>query len=36
MNPAWNVPNSDWAGDLAGTVVPPGPTNPLKARWLGI
>lgn len=36
VNPAWNVPNSDWAGDLAGTVVPPGPSNPLKARWLGI
>lgn len=35
-NPAWNVPNSDWAGDLAGTVVPPGPSNPLKARWMGI
>jgi lipoprotein-anchoring transpeptidase ErfK/SrfK len=37
VNPAWNVPNSDWAGDLAGTVVPGGsPENPLKARWLGI
>jgi lipoprotein-anchoring transpeptidase ErfK/SrfK len=37
VNPAWNVPNSDWAGKLAGTVVPGGdPTNPLKARWLGI
>lgn len=37
INPAWNVPNSDWAGDLAGTVVPGGvPENPLKARWLGI
>jgi lipoprotein-anchoring transpeptidase ErfK/SrfK len=36
VNPAWNVPNSAWAGDLAGTVVPPGPSNPLKARWLGI
>ncbi len=36
-NPAWNVPDSDWAGDLAGTVVPGGsPENPLKARWLGI
>lgn len=35
-NPAWNVPNSAWAGDLAGTVVPPGPSNPIKARWLGI
>ena len=37
VNPAWNVPNSDWAGDLAGKVIPPGaPNNPLKARWLGI
>lgn len=37
VNPAWYVPNSDWAGDLAGTVVPGGaPNNPLKARWLGL
>jgi lipoprotein-anchoring transpeptidase ErfK/SrfK len=36
VNPAWSVPNSDWAGALAGTVVPPGPENPIKARWLGI
>jgi lipoprotein-anchoring transpeptidase ErfK/SrfK len=36
VNPAWSVPNSDWAGALAGTVVPPGPQNPIKARWLGI
>ncbi|MFA9270012.1 MAG: L,D-transpeptidase family protein [Baekduiaceae bacterium] len=36
VNPAWHVPNSAWAGDLAGTVVPPGPSNPIKARWLGI
>lgn len=37
VDPAWNVPNSDWAGDLAGKVIPPGaPNNPLKARWLGI
>jgi len=35
-NPSWHVPNSAWAGDLAGTVVPPGPSNPIKARWLGI
>jgi lipoprotein-anchoring transpeptidase ErfK/SrfK len=36
-NPAWHVPNSDWAGDLAGTVVPAGdPGNPIKARWMGI
>ena len=25
-----------WAGSLAGTYVPPGPSNPIKARWLGI
>jgi lipoprotein-anchoring transpeptidase ErfK/SrfK len=37
VNPAWSVPNSAWAGSLAGTVVPGGvPENPLKARWLGI
>jgi lipoprotein-anchoring transpeptidase ErfK/SrfK len=37
VNPAWSVPNSAWAGSLAGTVVPGGTAeNPLKARWLGI
>jgi len=37
IDPAWSVPMSDWAGDLAGTVVPGGvPENPLKARWMGI
>jgi len=37
IDPAWSVPLSDWAGDLAGTVVPGGvPENPLKARWMGI
>src|SRR3712207_5277521 len=37
VNPAWNVPNSAWAGELAGRVIPGGvPENPLKARWLGI
>jgi lipoprotein-anchoring transpeptidase ErfK/SrfK len=36
VDPTWNVPNSDWAGDLAGRSIPPGPDNPLKARWLGI
>lgn len=37
INPAWSVPNSDWAGDLAGQVIPGGaPNNPLKSRWLGI
>jgi hypothetical protein len=37
VNPAWSVPNSAWAGSLAGQVIPGGtPQNPLKARWLGI
>jgi lipoprotein-anchoring transpeptidase ErfK/SrfK len=37
VNPAWNVPNSSWAGSLAGQVIPGGaPNNPLKARWMGI
>ena len=37
VNPAWHVPNSDWAGSLQGQVIPGGaPNNPLKARWLGI
>ena len=37
VDPAWSVPDSDWAGDLAGKVIPGGvPENPLKARWLGI
>jgi lipoprotein-anchoring transpeptidase ErfK/SrfK len=36
-NPAWHVPNSPWAGSLAGQVIPGGaPNNPLKARWLGV
>jgi lipoprotein-anchoring transpeptidase ErfK/SrfK len=36
-NPAWHVPNSAWAGDLAGKVIPgDDPSNPIKARWLGI
>jgi lipoprotein-anchoring transpeptidase ErfK/SrfK len=36
VNPAWHVPNSSWAGDLAGKVIPPGPADPIKARWIGI
>ena len=37
IDPAWHVPNSDWAGDLAGKVIPgDDPTNPIKARWMGI
>ena len=34
-NPSWHVPNSPWAGELAGRVIPPGPDDPIKARWLG-
>jgi lipoprotein-anchoring transpeptidase ErfK/SrfK len=36
INPSWHVPNSAWAGELAGRVIPPGPADPLKARWIGI
>jgi lipoprotein-anchoring transpeptidase ErfK/SrfK len=36
VNPTWSVPYSAWTGSLAGAVIPPGPSNPLKARWLGI
>jgi lipoprotein-anchoring transpeptidase ErfK/SrfK len=36
VDPTWYVPNSSWAGDLAGQVIPGGSAaNPLKARWLG-
>jgi lipoprotein-anchoring transpeptidase ErfK/SrfK len=35
-NPAWNVPQSEWAGSLAGETIPGGdPRNPLVARWIG-
>jgi lipoprotein-anchoring transpeptidase ErfK/SrfK len=36
VNPTWHVPDSDWAGELAGQDIPPGPGNPLVARWMGI
>ena len=36
VNPTWNVPASDWAGELAGQSIPGGdPRNPLVARWIG-
>jgi len=35
VNPSWHVPDSAWAGSLAGQVIPPGPDDPLKARWMG-
>ncbi len=36
VDPIWHVPDSDWAGKLAGKSIPPGPSNPIKARWMGI
>lgn len=36
VNPSWHVPNSAWAGDLAGKTIPPGPADPIKARWMGL
>jgi lipoprotein-anchoring transpeptidase ErfK/SrfK len=36
VNPSWHVPNSAWAGSLAGQTIPPGPSDPIKARWMGI
>ena len=37
IDPVWSVPNSPWAGELAGTTVGGGSAaNPLKARWLGV
>jgi lipoprotein-anchoring transpeptidase ErfK/SrfK len=36
VDPSWHVPNSAWAGSLAGQTIPPGPRDPLKARWMGI
>ena len=36
-NPVWQVPDSDWAGSMAGKTIPGGsPQNPLVARWVGI
>ena len=35
-NPVWHVPLSSWAGSLAGQTIPPGPSNPIKARWMAI
>jgi lipoprotein-anchoring transpeptidase ErfK/SrfK len=37
VDPAWTMPYSDWVAPAdRGKVVPPGPANPLKARWMGI
>jgi lipoprotein-anchoring transpeptidase ErfK/SrfK len=36
-NPAWHVPDSDWAGELRGKIIPPDdPRNPIEARWMAI
>ena len=36
VDPPWHVPNSSWAGSLAGRTIPPNdPQNPLEARWMG-
>jgi hypothetical protein len=35
VDPWWHVPNSAWAGALAGRIIPPGPDDPIKARWMG-
>ncbi len=35
-NPVWHVPDEPWAGEKRGETIPPGPENPIKARWLGI
>jgi lipoprotein-anchoring transpeptidase ErfK/SrfK len=36
IDPVWNVPDEPWAGELRGRLIPPGPENPIKARWLGV
>lgn len=36
VDPSWHVPNSAWAGSLAGKVIPPGPDDPIKARWMAV
>lgn len=34
VNPPWYVPHDSWTGSLAGKVIPPGPADPLKARYM--
>ncbi len=37
VDPVWSVPNSEWAGELAGSTVAGGTAeNPLKSRWMGV
>ena len=36
-DPDWWLPDEEWVPEqLRGTVIPPGPNNPIKSRWLGI
>ena len=36
-SPAWHVPNSAWAGSLAGQTIPPGdPRNPLRVVFMSL
>ena len=34
VDPPWIVPDKAWAGALAGKTIPPGPEDPLKARFM--
>ena len=34
VDPPWYVPKDSWAGPLAGQTIPPGPRDPLKARFM--
>lgn len=36
VNPSWHVPHDSWAGSLQGQTIPPGPNDPIVARWLGL
>jgi lipoprotein-anchoring transpeptidase ErfK/SrfK len=37
VDPEWKVPDEPWAGELAGTIVPPAvPENEVKGRWMGV
>jgi len=39
VDPSWHVPNSPWAGSLAGQIIPPGPADPSwhvpNSPWAG-
>ncbi len=37
VDPTWTAPNSPWAGEAAGQSYDSSdPSNPLKARWMGV